>query len=341
MSDQRSNRATGSVWRAIESKWGVAPHRAASAPRTAWVSTGSLALDGVAGGGFARGRISEVIGPEGSGKSTIALHAVASAHAADERAVALWIDADGAFDSRHAASIGCDLERLVIIRPPSGEAAFEIAQMVTPATARVAAIVIDSAAALLPVAELRAPLATASSGSRDANHLARLLTRGLRRLAAALDAGGPAVIVTNHLRAAFGEPLGVTAEAAGAGGSALRNFASLRIRLTRALGVSDRQRPVGVRVTARIEKNRFAAPGGEAEFEIRYGHGICRLAELIERGRDLGAIVRRAGAWWVGETNLGPALEGARGVIASAPAILSALSSAIEMAEQRSARASA
>lgn len=249
-------------------------------------STGSLTLDRALGtGGYPKGRIIELFGPESSGKTTLTLHAIASVQA--QGGTAAFIDAEHAMDSRYAKALGVDLRRLLVTQPDCGEQGLDVAAALVESGA-VDLVVVDSVAALVPKAEI--------DGEMGDNHVglhARLMGRGVRRITADAHRTGTTVLFINQLRQKIGVTFGSNETTTG--GNALRFFASVRLDVRRIGKASAGEQVVGNRTRVRVVKNKLAAPFQEAEFDIRWGTGVDRMGELIELGLEQG-VVSRAGA---------------------------------------------
>ncbi|MFO7191361.1 MULTISPECIES: recombinase RecA [Thermocrispum] len=274
------------------------------------IPTGSIALDVALGiGGLPRGRIVEIYGPESSGKTTVALHAVANAQA--DGGIAAFIDAEHALDPEYAKKLGVDTDSLLVSQPDTGEQALEIADMLIRSGA-LDIVVIDSVAALVPRAEIE--------GEMGDNHVglqARLMSQALRKLTAALHNSNTTAIFINQLRekvgVMFGSPETTT------GGKALKFYASVRLDVRRIETLKDGGEPVGNRTRVKVVKNKVAPPFKQAEFDILYGHGISREGSLIDMGVAQG-IVRKSGAWYTYEGDqLGQGKENARKFLAENP----------------------
>ncbi len=267
------------------------------------IPTGSIALDVALGiGGLPRGRIVEIYGPESSGKTTLALHAVASAQRAG--GVAAFIDAEHALDPEYAKKLGVDTDSLLVAQPDTGEQALEIADTLIRSGA-LDVIVIDSVAALVPRAEIEGEMGDSHVGLQ-----ARLMSQALRKITGALSNSGTTAIFINQLREKigvfFGSPETTT------GGKALKFYASIRIDVRRIETLKDGQEAVGNRTRAKVVKNKCAPPFRQAEFDIIYNVGISREGSLIDMGVDNG-IVRKSGAWYTYEGDqLGQGKENAR-----------------------------
>ena len=274
------------------------------------IPTGATALDVALGiGGLPRGRVVEIYGPESSGKTTVALHAVANAQKAG--GVAAFIDAEHALDPDYARKLGVDTDALLISQPDSGEQALEIADMLIRSGA-LDIIVIDSVAALVPRAEIDGEMGDSHVGLQ-----ARLMSQALRKMTGALNNSGTTMIFINQLRmkigVMFGNPETTT------GGNALKFYASVRLDVRRIETLKDGTDMVGNRTKVKVVKNKLAPPFKVAEFDIMYGKGISREGSLIDVGVDAG-IVRKAGAWYTYDGDqLGQGKENARQFLADNP----------------------
>jgi recombination protein RecA len=274
------------------------------------IPTGSIALDVALGiGGLPRGRIIEVYGPESSGKTTVALHAVANAQAAG--GIAAFIDAEHALDPDYAGKLGVDTDGLLVSQPDTGEQALEIADMLVRSGA-LDIIVIDSVAALVPRAEIEGEMGDSHVGLQ-----ARLMSQALRKMTAALAHSGTTAIFINQLRekigVMFGSPETTT------GGKALKFYASVRLDVRRIETLKDGTEAVGNRTRVKVVKNKVAPPFRTAEFDIVYGGGISREGSLIDMGVEHG-IIRKSGAWYTYDGDqLGQGKENARSFLRDNP----------------------
>jgi recombination protein RecA len=276
------------------------------------IPTGSIALDVALGiGGLPRGRVIEIYGPESSGKTTVALHAVANAQAAG--GICAFIDAEHALDPDYAARLGVDTDSLLVSQPDNGEQALEIADMLVRSGA-LALIVIDSVAALTPRAEIEGEMGDSHVGLQ-----ARLMSQALRKMTGALSGAGTTAIFINQLRekigVMFGSPETTT------GGKALKFYSSIRLDIRRIETLKDGSDAVGNRTRVKVVKNKMAPPFKQAEFDILYGVGISRQGSLIDLGVECG-IVRKAGAWFTYDADqLGQGKENARNYLKTNPDI--------------------
>ncbi|HTF53354.1 MAG TPA: recombinase RecA [Pseudonocardia sp.] len=267
------------------------------------IPTGSIALDVALGvGGLPRGRVVEIYGPESSGKTTVALHAVANAQAAG--GVAAFIDAEHALDPDYAKVLGVDTDSLLVSQPDTGEQALEIADMLIRSGA-LDIIVIDSVAALVPRAEIEGEMGDSHVGLQ-----ARLMSQALRKITGGLSNSGTTAIFINQLRekigVMFGSPETTT------GGKALKFYASIRLDIRRIETLKDGSDAVGNRTRVKVVKNKVAPPFKQAEFDILFGHGISREGSLIDVGVEQ-ALIRKSGAWYTYEGDqLGQGKENAR-----------------------------
>lgn len=257
------------------------------------ISSGSVALDKSLGvGGIPKGRITEIYGAESSGKTTIALHAIAEAQ--KKGGVAAFIDAEHALDTSYARKLGVNCDELLVSQPDTGEQALEIAEMLVRSGA-VDILVIDSVAALVPRAEIEGEMGDSHMGLQ-----ARLMSQALRKLTATISKTNTALIFINQIRmkigVVFGNPETTT------GGNALKFYSSVRMEVRRAAPIKDGQELTGNRTRVKIVKNKLAPPFKEAEFDLMYGEGISKTGEIIDLGVEL-EIVEKSGAWYSYNSN--------------------------------------
>jgi recombination protein RecA len=284
------------------------------------IGTGSLALDLATGvGGYPRGRVVEIYGPESSGKTTLALHAIAEAQRSG--GVAAFIDAEHALDIAYARDIGVATEKLLISQPDTGEQALDIAEMLVRCGA-VDLIVIDSVAALTPKAELEGEM-----GDQHMGLQARLMSQALRKLTAVTHRTGTTLLFLNQLRqkigVTFGSPETTT------GGNALKFYASMRLDVRRIGQVKIGDEPIGGRTRVKIAKNKCAPPFTEAEFEIRWGTGVDALSELIDLGVARGLIDKTGNHLAFAGSPLGNGRERSRETLSASPELQNTLKQAI------------
>ncbi len=274
------------------------------------IPSGSLGLDIALGiGGFPKGRVIEIYGPESSGKTTIALHAIAEAQ--KKGGIAAFIDAEHAFDKVYAENLGIDRENLLISQPDNGEQALEIADNLIRSGA-IDILVIDSVAALVPKAEIEGEMGDSSMGLQ-----ARLMSQALRKLTGSINKTGCVCIFINQLRekigVMFGNPETTT------GGNALKFYASVRLDIRRIGQLKDGMEVTGNRVRIKVVKNKVAPPFRQCEFDIVYGSGVSKDGEIIDLGTELN-IIKKSGSWYsYGETKLGQGRDGVRQLLGDNP----------------------
>lgn len=274
------------------------------------IPTGSLALNAALGvGGYPKGRIIEIYGPESSGKTTLAIHAIAEAQ--KEGGIAAFIDAEHAFDRFYAKKLGVNVDDLLISQPDNGEQALEIADQLIRSSA-IDIIVIDSVAALTPKAEIEGDM-----GDNKVGLQARLMSQALRKLTSTISKTKTTCIFINQLREKigimFGNPETTT------GGNALKFYASVRLDIRRVTTLKDGDTPIGNQVRVKIVKNKVAPPFRKAEFEITFGEGISHVGEIVDLGVELG-IIKKSGSWFsYGETRLGQGRDAVKKIIKDNP----------------------
>ena len=274
------------------------------------IPTGSIGLNAALGvGGYPRGRVVEIYGPESSGKTTLAIHAIAEAQKMG--GIAAFIDAEHAFDRFYAQKLGVDIDNLLVSQPDSGEQALEIAEQLI-RSAAVDIIVIDSVAALTPKAEIEGEMGDSKMGLQ-----ARLMSQALRKLTAAISKTKTSGIFINQLRekigVMFGNPETTT------GGNALKFYASVRIDIRRISTLKDGDDVKGTQVRVKVVKNKVAPPFRKAEFDIMFGEGISRAGEIIDLGSTLN-IIKKSGSWFsYGDTKLAQGRDAAKQCIIDNP----------------------
>lgn len=274
------------------------------------IPTGSLALNAALGvGGYPKGRIIEIYGPESSGKTTLAIHAIAEAQKAG--GIAAFIDAEHAFDRFYTKKLGVDVDELLISQPDNGEQALEIADQLIRSSA-IDIIVIDSVAALTPKAEIEGDM-----GDNKVGLQARLMSQALRKLTSTISKTNTTCIFINQLRekigVMFGNPETTT------GGNALKFYASVRLDIRRVTTLKDGDTPIGNQVRVKIVKNKVAPPFRKAEFEITFGEGISHTGEIVDLGVEMG-VIKKSGSWFsYGETRLGQGRDAVKKIVKDNP----------------------
>ncbi|MBR1834361.1 MAG: recombinase RecA [Bacteroidales bacterium] len=274
------------------------------------ISTGSINLDAALGvGGFPKGRIIEIYGPESSGKTTLAIHAIAECQ--KEGGIAAFIDAEHAFDSFYAKKLGVDIDNLLVSQPDNGEQALEIADNLIRSGA-IDIIVVDSVAALTPKAEIDGEMGDSKVGLQ-----ARLMSQAMRKLTSTISKTNCCCIFINQLRekigVLFGNPETTT------GGNALKFYASVRIDIRRIQAIKDGDQNVGNRVKVKVVKNKVAPPFRTCEFDLMFGEGISKLGEIIDLGVEH-EIIKKSGSWFsYGDTKLAQGREALKQVLRDNP----------------------
>ena len=285
------------------------------------IPTGSLTLDLALGvGGLPKGRIVEVYGPESSGKTTLAIHAIAEVQ--KQGGIAAIVDAEHAFDQFYAEKLGVDIDNLLISQPDNGEQALEIADNLIRSGA-IDLLVVDSVAALTPKAEIEGEMGDSQMGLQ-----ARLMSKALRKLTGSINKANCCCIFINQLRdkigVMFGNPETTT------GGNALKFYSSVRIDIRRANQIKDGDEVIGNRTRVKIVKNKVAPPFRRAEFDIMYGEGISKVGEILDLGVDLG-VISKSGSWFsYGETRLGQGRDAVKNLIGDNPELMEELEQRIK-----------
>jgi len=285
------------------------------------ISTGALSLDAALGiGGIPRGRVTEIYGPESSGKTTLTLHIVANAQ--KNKGFAAFIDAEHALDPNYAANLGVDIKNLLIAQPDSGEQALEITETLVRSNA-IDVIVIDSVAALVPRAELEGEMGDSHVGLQ-----ARLMSQALRKLTGAVSKSNTSVIFINQIRekigVMFGNPETTT------GGRALKFYASIRLDIRRIGSLKEGTKDIGTRVRVKVVKNKMAPPFQSTELDIMYGTGISYEGDLLDLALKAG-IIQKSGSWFnYGEARLGQGRENVKRLLQENPDLLAELETEVK-----------
>jgi recombination protein RecA len=287
------------------------------------IPTGSITLDLALGvNGYPKGRVVEIYGPESSGKTTLAIHAIAEVQ--KQGGIAAFIDAEHAFDQFYAKKLGVDIDNLLISQPDNGEQALEIADNLIRSGA-IDLIVVDSVAALTPKAEIEGEMGDSQMGLQ-----ARLMSKALRKLTGSINKAGTCCIFINQLRdkigVMFGNPETTT------GGNALKFYSSIRIDIRKAAQIKEGEEVLGNRVKVKVVKNKVAPPFRRAEFDVMYGEGISKVGEIIDLGVDLN-ILKKSGSWFsYGETRLGQGRDSVKSLIQDNPELMEELEAKIKSA---------
>ncbi len=287
------------------------------------ISTGAVNLDAAIGiGGVPRGRISEIYGPESSGKTTICLQVIANAQRSG--GIAAFIDAEHALDIGYARKLGVDVDNLLVSQPDTGEQALEIAEVLIRSNA-IDVVVIDSVAALVPRAEIEGEMGDTHVGLQ-----ARLMSQALRKLTGAVNRSRTSVIFTNQIREKVGVMFGSPETTSG--GRALKFYASLRMDIRRIGAIKDGQDVIGNRTRVKVVKNKVAPPFRQAEFDILYNEGVSHLALLVDLGSEM-EVIEKSGAWYsYGDMRLGQGKENAKNFLAENPDVAAEVDTRVKAA---------
>ncbi len=293
------------------------------------IPSGSITLDVALGvGGYPKGRVIEIFGPESSGKTTLAIHAIAEAQKAG--GIAAFIDAEHAFDPYYAQKLGVDVDSLLVSQPDNGEQALEIADSLIRSSA-IDIIVIDSVAALTPKAEIEGEMGDSKMGLQ-----ARLMSQALRKLTASISKTKTVCIFINQLRdkigVVYGNPETTT------GGNALKFYASVRIDIRRTSVIKDGEEQLGTRTKVKVVKNKVAPPFKKAEFDIMFGEGISKLGEIIDLGVDYD-IIRKSGSWFsYGDRKIGQGRDSVKELLRNDPQLMEEIELRVREAMSENAR---
>lgn len=294
-----------------------------------YISTGSISLDVALGiGGYPKGRVVEIYGPESSGKTTLAIHAIAEAQA--KGGIAAFIDAEHAFDSTYAQKLGVDVQNLFISQPDNGEQALEITDNLIRSGA-IDIIVIDSVAALTPKSEIDGEMGDSKMGLQ-----ARLMSQALRKLTSTISKTNCCCIFINQLRdkigVMFGSPETTT------GGNALKFYSSVRLDIRRIQAIKDGDQNVGNRVRVKVVKNKVAPPFRQVEFDLMFGQGISKVGEIVDLGVEKG-VIKKSGSWFsYGDTKLGQGRDGVKQLLIDNEELSAELESQIRHAIKEEAK---
>jgi recombination protein RecA len=293
------------------------------------IPTGSITLDMALGvGGYPKGRVIEIFGPESSGKTTLAIHAIAEAQKSG--GIAAFIDAEHAFDPYYAQKLGVDVDNLLVSQPDNGEQALEIADTLIRSSA-IDIIVIDSVAALTPKAEIEGDMGDSKMGLQ-----ARLMSQALRKLTASISKTKTVCIFINQLRdkigVVYGNPETTT------GGNALKFYASVRIDIRRSSVIKDGEEQLGTRTKVKVVKNKVAPPFKKAEFDIMFGEGISKLGEIIDLGVDF-EIIKKSGSWFsYGDRKIGQGRDAVKEALKNDAALMEEIELRVRNAMSESER---
>ena len=293
------------------------------------IPSGSITLDVALGvGGYPKGRVIEIFGPESSGKTTLAIHAIAEAQKAG--GIAAFIDAEHAFDPYYAQKLGVDVDSLLVSQPDNGEQALEIADSLI-RSSDIDIIVIDSVAALTPKAEIEGEMGDSKMGLQ-----ARLMSQALRKLTASISKTKTVCIFINQLRdkigVVYGNPETTT------GGNALKFYASVRIDIRRTSVIKDGEEQLGTRTKVKVVKNKVAPPFKKAEFDIMFGEGISKLGEIIDLGVDYD-IIRKSGSWFsYGDRKIGQGRDSVKELLRNDPQLMEEIELRVREAMSENAR---
>ncbi|MFI3266706.1 MAG: recombinase RecA [Rikenellaceae bacterium] len=291
------------------------------------IPSGSISIDQALGiNGYPKGRVIEIYGPESSGKTTLAIHAIAEAQKAG--GIAAFIDAEHAFDSSYAQKLGVDIDNLLISQPDSGEQALEIADHLIRSSA-IDIIIIDSVAALTPRAEIEGDMGESKMGLQ-----ARLMSQALRKLTANISKTGTVCIFINQLREKIGVMYGNPETTTG--GNALKFYSSIRIDIRKMSNIKDGEEQLGVRARVKIVKNKMAPPFRKAEFDIMFGEGISKIGEIIDFGVDF-EIIKKSGSWFsYGDRKIGQGRDAVKRAFIAEPELMEEIETKVRAALQQS-----